>query len=103
MIQKYIRKRESLPPNPQPLNSVGRYLRNFIKENNIVIKREYWNRYQASKFLGIAPGTLSNMIWKSKKNKTNDPIPVTRISRRCVRFLSTDLADWAERRGKRTV
>jgi hypothetical protein len=86
----------------KPLSGTDMYVMDLIKRHNIVIKREYWNRYQASKFLGIAPGTLSNWLWKDKKNGTKDPVPVTRISRKCVRFLSTDLADWAKRRGVKT-
>jgi hypothetical protein len=57
---------------------------------------EYWNKAQSSKYLGISKGTLSN--WVSRAKYEADPIPFTKFSTRCLRFLNVDLIEWASRR-----
>jgi hypothetical protein len=51
---------------------------------------------EAASFLGIAPGTLRNWVCKAKYGE--DPIPFTKFSTRCLRFLKCDLEAWAKRR-----
>jgi len=68
-------------PRLQPSNGNGRYL--TVDE--------------AASFLGISPGTLRNWVCRSKYEA--DPLPYTKFSSRCLRFLMGDLEVWAGRRG----
>ena len=49
------------------------------------------NVQEAAEYLGLAPGTVYHMI-------SEERMPVTRLSKRCVRFRLDDLDKWLEER-----
>jgi predicted DNA-binding transcriptional regulator AlpA len=67
-----------------------------------IVETRYLTANEAAVFLGVAVGTLRN--WASRGKFEADPVPTTKFSTRCLRFLQSDLEAWAKRRGmNRTV
>jgi excisionase family DNA binding protein len=56
----------------------------------------YLNIKEASSFLGVKVGTI--YAWVSRSPYGTDPIPFAKFGTRCLRFPSTDLGMWADRR-----
>lgn len=55
------------------------------------LTNELVNVQEAAEYLGLAVGTVYHMISEGR-------LPVTRLSKRCVRFRLRDLNEWLDKK-----
>jgi predicted DNA-binding transcriptional regulator AlpA len=53
-------------------------------------QKEFLNRSEAAELLGLQTQTLANYLWRGEGP------PVTRLSKRCIRYSRAALLKWAE-------
>jgi predicted DNA-binding transcriptional regulator AlpA len=51
--------------------------------------KEFLNRSEAAELLGLQTQTLANYLWRGEGP------PVTRLSKRCIRYHRATLLEWA--------
>ena len=58
--------------------------------------KHLWKIEDVAAFFGVSVGTVYQ--WNSRLKHSADPLPVIRLSRRCLRFDPDEVKKWADRR-----